>query len=164
MKKVFLLPLLLSSVLLIGCGKESITTHNETLVDLVSRCTTAQDLMREALDQENYTTAKTLHTTAIDTCKASQTDTAKLAGYDNDTTLRDATDNYLQTEIAYLEKLTEIFTYQQIEEFTPTQETAYLTLENELSALADTTKGTYTELIETQKTFADTHGYQLTTN
>ncbi|MDR0608320.1 MAG: hypothetical protein LBG52_08550 [Candidatus Peribacteria bacterium] len=79
MKKVLVFPLLLSCLLLIGCGKESITTYNETLVNIVSKCTTAQDLMREALDKENYTTAKTLHLTAIDTCKDAQTDTAKLA-------------------------------------------------------------------------------------
>jgi hypothetical protein len=164
MKKILLLSLLSFSLIsLSGCGKDTSADYNEKLVNLVERCTTAEDLMRDAIDQESYTTAKTLHTTAVETCKDAQINTAELAGFDDDTSLRDASDNYLQTEIAYLGKLEAIFDYEDIEEFTPTQETSYLTLESELSNLADATANAYAELIATQKTFATAHGYQLET-
>ncbi|GHV24652.1 hypothetical protein FACS1894176_01440 [Bacteroidia bacterium] len=164
MKKILIVSLFTLSLLsLYGCGKDTSADYNENLVNLVERCTTAEDLMRDAIDQESYTTAQTLHTTAIETCKDAQADTTKLKGFDNDTSLRDASDNYLQTEVAYLEKLETIFTYRDLAEFTPAQETSFLTLESELATLADTTANAYTELTAVQKTFAQAHGYQLET-
>ncbi|MDR2541266.1 MAG: hypothetical protein LBD11_05930 [Candidatus Peribacteria bacterium] len=164
MKKILIVSLFtLSLFSLSGCGKDTSADYNEKLVNLVEKCTTAEDLMRDAIDQESYTTAQTLHATATETCKDAQADTAKLEGFDNDTSLRDTSNNYLQTEVAYLEKLEAIFAYQDLAEFTPAQETSYLTLESELSSLADATTNAYTELTAVQKTFADAHGYQLET-
>jgi hypothetical protein len=105
MKKLFLLSLLVGiTTLLTGCGSENVIDYNDKLVELTSKCFTAEGLVRDMMKQENYTSAKTLYETAVTTCKKSQTDTAEMKAYENDTSLRDAVNTLLQAEVLYLEK------------------------------------------------------------
>jgi hypothetical protein len=162
MKKFFILPLLASmTALLTGCGSVDVVDYNNDLVALTEKCFTAESLMRNALDQEDYTSAKTLYTTALETCASTQKAIAALEAFDNDSSLKDAATALLQAENDYLIKFGETLSYREYETLTPEQETAYATLQDELAVIEEAISIADTNLITVQEVFAAKHGYEL---
>jgi uncharacterized damage-inducible protein DinB len=162
MKKLFIVaPALAVLFTLAGCGGVDVVDYNDKLVDLADKCFTAEGLMRDAMDQENYGSAKTLYDTTVETCQASQADTAAMEPYDDDASLRDAVDALLQAELAYLGKFGETLPYREYDEFTDEQETAYNALEAELETIEEAINAASESLGDIQEAFAAKHGYEL---
>jgi hypothetical protein len=151
-------------MLLAGCGgSASVIDYNDTLVDLSESCFTAENLMRDALEAENYGTAKNLLQGSVDMCTQSLTDTQAMEAYEEDASLRDAVALLLQNEIAYLQKLSETTIYRDIPEadWTEDLESQYTTLQTELGELEVAAMDASDALLATQESFATAHGYEL---
>lgn len=161
MKKLLMLPAFFGLFALAGCGGVDVIDYNDKLVDLAETCFTAENLMWDAVDQENYTLAKDLLSSSITTCQKAQTDTAAMEGYNDDVDLRDAVDVLLQAEVAYLTKFQEALPYRELDEISDEEEATYEAIEAELDVLDEASVAASNSLVSIQEAFATKHGYEL---
>jgi hypothetical protein len=157
MKKLLMLPAFAALFALTGCGGVDVVDYNDKLVDLAETCFTAENLMWDAVDQENYGIANDLLTSSIDTCTKAQTDTAAMEGYNEDTDLRNAVDGLLKAEVAYLTKFQEALPYRELEELSDEENAAYEAIEAELDALDEASVAASDSLVAIQETFSTKH-------
>ncbi|MDR0370107.1 MAG: hypothetical protein LBH96_06550 [Candidatus Peribacteria bacterium] len=161
MKKLLMLPIFAALFSLTGCGGVDVIDYNDKLVELAETCFTAENLMWDAVDQENYTLANELLSSSIETCQKTQTDTAAMEGYNDDTDLRDAVDALLQAEVAYLTKFQEALPYRELDEMSDEENANYEAIEAELDILDEASVAASNNLVSIQEAFSTKHGYEL---
>lgn len=73
MKKQLIASIMVVSFLVSGCSKNiTAVEYNNLLVEYAGDCSLAQNMMRQAIEEKNYTLTKTLYEASLSTCKSVQ--------------------------------------------------------------------------------------------
>ena len=163
MKKGLFLLSLFSFLVISGCGWSDAQQYNDAIVNIVKKCTDANNDSYFNYNQAEATVDEILllMQTNVEICKSSINEIEKLWSFKKDSSLKDATIKFLSENIDYLELIMSTSQYRNQSTITDEDRMAYVSVLNELTQKQENLRIALDDLPKVQKTFASKYNVKL---
>ena len=141
----------------------AVIDYNDNLVDIASKCLTAEDAIWEAYNNTNSTTEDIMNAVdnTISICGSTSDEINKLWNREWDSSLKDAVLSIIEKEIAYYTEFKELLPYLEKWELNDEELEQYNTIYNKVETLDGELRDANDNLLIIQEQFAKNHWFEL---